>query len=507
MSVLEAPKLEYAAGTEVRHFAEFCREHLRQWVDEWDGEPLELEPWQERMFGEAMAYDKTGWPLWESVVICMPRKNGKTCLLAAYALYRMLTSEGSPEILLTASSDKQAGRLFEACANFVRKSVLLSDLCRVRDFAGEILRQDGGGKILRMSSDPGRLHGYNPSLVVCDELAQWTTPSLRRAYAALTSGGGARRSPQVFTITTAGEASDRHDSILGRMLDAASSSEEAEREPGLLIGRLWDAKMLVWNHEAPTSDPRDIPAMKLANPASWITEEYLGRQAADPELTDAEVLQLHGCVWAARINAWLPAGAWEPLKKERPVLDGEEILLGFDGSYNNDSTALVGCTLDGHLFVVGCWEKPDRKREWLVPREEVKATVARAMEQYQVLELACDPPGWHREIEEWGQEYGETVTLMYPTARIKMMSAACSRFFTAVVNGEDISHDGDPRLAKHLSNAVTKDHADGPYITKEGNDSPHKIDLAVAAVIAFDRLKQHTGEILSPEDLLAAGWQ
>ena len=35
-------------------------------------------------------------------------------------------------------------------------------------------------------------------------------------------------------------------------------------------------------------------------------------------------------------------------------------MLGFDGSYNDDSTALVGCTLDDnpHLFVAGAWEKP-----------------------------------------------------------------------------------------------------------------------------------------------------
>jgi phage terminase large subunit-like protein len=156
--------------------------------------------------------------------------------------------------------------------------------------------------------------------------------------------------------------------------------------------------------------------------------------------------------------------------------------------------------------VVGLWEKPDRRRDWLVPREEVKATVARAMERWQVLELACDPPGWHSEIEQWAQEYGEQVTLMYPTARIKMMAAACSRFFTAVVNDEGISHDGNQRLAAHLANTVTKDHVDGLYITKEDKNSPKKIDAAIAAVIAFDRASQLIGEILSPADLAAVGW-
>lgn len=77
------------------------------------------------------------------------------------------------------------------------------------------------GAILRLTSDPARLYGYSPTLVIGDELAFWTTPNLRRAYAALTSVGGARSPPQTFAITTAAEAPTRHDSILGTLLDAA----------------------------------------------------------------------------------------------------------------------------------------------------------------------------------------------------------------------------------------------------------------------------------------------
>jgi hypothetical protein len=54
----------------------------------------------------------------------------------------------------------------------------------------------------------------------------------------------------VFTITTAGEAAFRHDSLLGRILDAAFDSDEVEREPGLTIGRMRDARTLVWEYAA-----------------------------------------------------------------------------------------------------------------------------------------------------------------------------------------------------------------------------------------------------------------
>ena len=41
----------YAAGSEVDHFAKFCREHLIQSEDRWEGKPL-LEPSQEEPDGD-----------------------------------------------------------------------------------------------------------------------------------------------------------------------------------------------------------------------------------------------------------------------------------------------------------------------------------------------------------------------------------------------------------------------------------------------------------------------
>jgi phage terminase large subunit-like protein len=129
------------------------------------------------MMGEALGFYPDGWPTWRSVVIIAPRKNGKRAMLAALSLHRLLTDEGRPEILLAAPSDEVAGRLFDAAARFVCRSEELSGLLRVRDHAGEIVREDGMGIVYRLSSDPARLYGYNATHVVVDELAQWATPS------------------------------------------------------------------------------------------------------------------------------------------------------------------------------------------------------------------------------------------------------------------------------------------------------------------------------------------
>jgi phage terminase large subunit-like protein len=376
-------------------------------------------------------------------VLIVPRKNGKTTMLAALALYELVYGRGRPEILLAAASDRQAGRLFDAAARFVRRHPGLSQMLRVRDHEGLIVREDGLGSIIRLTSDPSRLYGYSPTLVVCDELAFWTTPQLRRAYAALTSGGGARSAPRAFTITTAGEAANRHDSLLGTILDAALDADDVERKPGLTIARLHDSQALVYAYEAPTTDPRDVDAMKLANPASWITKAYLRRQAENPELTDAQVLQLHGCVWAATERTWIAPGAWAARADfSRALEPGEQVVLSFDGSQRRDSTVLCATSLDGYVSVLGAWEKPQGAREWRVPREQVHDAVRAAFGRYTVLELVADPFGWEAELAEWRGLYGDLRVVDFPTNQPSRMAPALNRFRTAVLES-DLTHDGN----------------------------------------------------------------
>jgi phage terminase large subunit-like protein len=66
------------------------------------------------------------------------------------------------------------------------------------------------------------------------------------------------------------------------------------------------------------------------------------------------------------------------------------------------------------------------------------------------------------------------------------MGPATQRFYEAVTTGR-IRHDGDPRLARHLDNAQLKTDSRGSRLQKDARNSPRKIDLAVASVMALDR--------------------
>jgi phage terminase large subunit-like protein len=48
-----------------------------------------------------------------------------------------------------------------------------------------------------------------------------------------------------------------------------------------------------------------------------------------------------------------------------------------------------------------------------------------------------------------------------------------------------LTHSGDPDLARHVGHAVVKNDSRGHRIVKQHNASTRKIDLAVAAVMAF----------------------
>jgi phage terminase large subunit-like protein len=65
------------------------------------------------------------------------------------------------------------------------------------------------------------------------------------------------------------------------------------------------------------------------------------------------------------------------------------------------------------------------------------------------------------------------------------MTPATQAFREAVMN-QKLTHGGDPRLARHISNAVLKVDSRGQRIVKDHKGSSREIDLAVAAIMAAD---------------------
>jgi phage terminase large subunit-like protein len=526
----------YGAGTGAEHFSWWVQTHCIQSVDEFAGRPLVLEPWQLDFFAEALAVDEATRWFWRSVVEVIPRKNGKTASLAAYSLYRCDLDEGKPEILLAASSDEQAGRLFDAQQDFIRQSPYLSGRFHLRDYVGEIARTDGGGEIKRLASNPKRAHGYNPSLVICDELHAWTTPTLRRFWATMKTGGGARSAPQVFAITTAGEATERETGILGQLIDGAMATGEVEQRGPLTIVRHFASRLLVYMYEAPPeADPKplrqararyqelartvgeDAPetrdalavveewretvgqAAKAANPASWITAEYLADQAEDPEIEPADFLQLHCGIWAAGGGTFIPREVWARGATGLVPEDGSDVAMGIDGSYSHDCTVVAWAApqSDGRVRVA-CRifaAKPDAPHHEL---HDGKIRYARVEEfilddvfgRFRVSEAAFDPRFLLRSAEIIEDRLPEAkIAPVEPQSRAMRDALACLH---RLAHDGLIDHDGDPMVAAHFAGAVGKQDDRGWVLSKARQTK--RIDAVVAIALAVWRAVEAGGQ-------------
>lgn len=473
--------LNYAPLSEGEFFAGWCAANLQHSVDQFAGKPVVYEEWQRSWWDELLAADEDGAPYWSSACLVVPRKNGKTLMLASLASYRLLEDDGQPEILLAAASDKQAGRLFDACVSFFRRNPDLDARVHRREYQGEIVNVETGGKIIRLPSSGETLDGYNPSLAICDELHAWNTPTRRRVWASLNTGGAARTRTQVVTITTAGDALARETSILGRLLSVNERVGEVETpHNGLTISRNHEARTLIFNYSAPTLDPTDTRAMKLANPASWVSEDFLAKQAAGGDLSPSEVLQLHGCVWAAGVESWIPDEAWHGCyDTSLEIPDGADVVAGVDiGLHNDHSAVVVGWKSSSGRVVLRAkvWTPADFDGRSSIL--EVEKHIRMLADRYALRSVVYDERFFNRSAEVLADEGLDLVDLAQNS---KAMADAYQAFYTAALE-KRIAHVGGV-LSEHVLGCSAEMTERGWKVRKLRQSQ--KIDAAVAATMAL----------------------
>ena len=175
---------------------------------------------------------------------------------------------------------------------------------------------------------------------------------------------------------------------------------------------------------------------------------------------------------------------------------GVLITLGFDGSVNDDRTALIGTDiLLGRQWVAGSWApRQDDLGEWKIDVNEVDTTVAEVMREYEVWRMNCDPYYWMEWISAWAGRYnrpGHEVVVSQPTTNLKTMALATIAYRNAIDTGE-ITHDGHPRLVEAIANShkrmlTLRDDKSEPMfvLQKERPGSPLKIDEAMAAILSW----------------------
>ena len=209
--------------------------------------------------------------------------------------------------------------------------------------------------------------------------------------------------------------------------------------------------------------------------------------------------------WVNSKNTWLPAGTWDELKEDFESTPDDEYVLGFDGSWNNDSTSIVAVIMprfEGDVYRAiraASWEKDFAVDDdsWIVDKNEVTAFVQDWFDKYpKCREMACDPSYWEDQMWLW-QDYGLPV-VEYRNS-VNRTVPATSKLYEAIMN-KHLVHNGDPALSRHMDNCILKvDSGRGARITKDYRNPKLKVDNAIALMMAYDRASGRIEEQVVPE--------
>lgn len=156
-----------------------------------DGAPFEVLGWERRFVRGAFGTDG-------HAALSVARGNGKSALVAGIAA--AVVDPLGPlhgnrrECVCVASSFDQSRIIFEDVLSFLRERYDLADRkrWRLQDSANRAIVEYriNGARVRTIGSDPAKAHGLRPSILLCDEPAQWDAAKSERMLAALKTGLG-----------------------------------------------------------------------------------------------------------------------------------------------------------------------------------------------------------------------------------------------------------------------------------------------------------------------------
>lgn len=383
----------------------------------------------------------------------------------------------APEILCVATEEGQAGNTYDN-VRYMLENGPVADAWDVD--VGLRSCYAAGGSVEAITAAAKSKDGGKSTFIVADETHLWTSPRLHDLHATLTRNITKRKIGNGWMLETSTMYAPGEESV------AELTHETAQQVPGVLF----DHKQASMDVDIRDDDQlRDALRHVYGAAAAWTNVDgIIADEFRNPQKRESDCRRYWLNQPVVTEEKFVDPLVWDALADpERAIEPREKVVLGFDGSLNNDSTGILVVTLDKkpHLDVVSCWERPDgwAGKDWRVDRHEVVASIKAAAERWDVVDVAADPSWWKQTLEELDDE-GIPI-FEYPQSS-SVMTPATKRLFD-LVNGDGLTHSGDERLRRHVLNAVVKDDSRGFRLTKESKKSRRKIDLAVCAVMAVDR--------------------
>ncbi|AHM57252.1 putative terminase large subunit 2 [Peptoclostridium acidaminophilum DSM 3953] len=472
----------------------------------WHGVPFDLLPWQDKIIRDIFGTVKEdGYRQYNTAYVEIPKKNGKSEIAAAVALYMTCgDGEWGAEVYGCAADRQQASIVFDVAVDMVDQCPALKKRIKPVISQKRLVYMPTGSFYQVLSAEAYTKHGLNVHGVIFDELH--AQPN-RNLYDVMTKGSGdARKQPLFFLITTAGN--DRN-SICYEVHQKAEDILRGKKNDltfypviyGIADDDDWSDERN-WYKANPSLDHTiDIEKVRAAfisakeNPA----EENLFRQ-----------LRLNQ--WVKQSVRWMPMDIWEkcsfPVDAEK--LRGRECYGGLDLSSSNDITAFVlvfpPIPGDDKFYVMPHFWIPEENLRLRVRRDHVPYDVWKQQGQLHTTEGNVIHYGFiEKFIEELGMKYNIKEIAFDRWGAVQMVQNLEGLGFTVVPFGQGfkdmspptkelmkltmenrIAHGGQPVLSWMMDNIHVRTDPAG-NVKPDKAKSTEKIDGAVAMIMALDR--------------------
>jgi phage terminase large subunit-like protein len=329
---------------------------------------IKLELWQKAIVSCIFGIvDAQKIRVFREIFIVIGRKNGKSLFASAVIAYMAyLEPEYGQEIYCLAPKLDQAALVYDGFYQMVQAEPDLAELAKKR--RSDIYIQESNTVIKPIAFNAKKSDGFNPQLVVCDEMAAWAGDGGLKQYEVMKSALGARTQPMILSISTAGYINDSiYDELMKRSTSfLKGNSKERRLLPFLYI--IDDVEK--WN---------DLTELRKANPNMGVSvqESFFVDEIAIAETSlskKAEFLTKYCNIKQNSSVAWLEYSVVEAAGAEITLDEFTDCYAvgGVDLSQTTDLTAAsIVVEKNGKLYAFTKFFMPRNRLETLTATDGV----------------------------------------------------------------------------------------------------------------------------------------
>lgn len=450
----------------------------------------------------------TGLRRYTTALLFIPRKNGKTELIAALLNYFLFVdTEKGKEIYCAANETQQAQIIYKAASTMIKQNATLSPRCDLWKSTKTIEKKGEFEDFIKvLTANAETKDGLKPYVVVYDELHAAKDASL---YTVLEEGMANRTEPLFIIISTAGY---NQQGIMRKKYDYAKQVKEGIIKDDSFYSMIFEIEPEELEKDKDLWKKEEMwikcnPAMGYGVRMDYLRSKFIKAKHSGEDEVAFKTKHLN--LWTNAATVWIRDEDWsggEIYPLHLADLAGRKCYGGLDLSSTTDITALVLIFPrdDGGIDVLRrYWIPEDNMRErarkdrvpyvdWyrdghirsspgnVIDYDFIEAEIIKISEVVQIEILQYDR--WNAaNITNHLTDHGINVvgfgqgfaSMSAPTKMIETLSLQ-----------KKINHENDPVLRWMCSNvAITKDAADNYKIDK--SKSRERVDGMVALAMAI----------------------